>query len=135
MLTEFEMININPEIDSKRALEYKKIMDLPDNAVVVFFHQIKDLTEKTKGGKTNTKTVRVEENYGHYYIKNRKAHVGGYIPCMLGYTSMESESSCRVIWPDIDNTRLAHQRFLLFIMEYKKKYGFRKLQKMVRRMR
>lgn len=130
-LTEFEMVNIRPEIDTERALKCKKNLNLPDNTVVVFFHQLKDITETLKGGRTNTKTTRIEENYGHYYVKDGKTYVDGYIHCMLDYKYIAKEK-CRVMWPDVDNTRLAYQLFLLDMMRYKEKYKFQKLQKVPR---
>lgn len=131
MLNEFEMANISPEIDTEKAMAYKKSLNLPDDAVVVFFHQIKDITETKKGGPKRVSTIRVEEEWGHYYIKNGKTYVGGYTPCMLDYNTIKLEK-CRVMWPGVSTLMEAHQRFLLLMMRYKEKYGFQKLQKKVR---
>ena len=73
VLTGFEMVNICPEVDTERAVKYKKSLSLPDDTVVVFFHQIKDVTEKKKGGGIKINTIHVDEVWGHYYMKNRKA--------------------------------------------------------------
>ncbi len=122
MLTEFELVNISPEIGTKRALETVKLFSLPEDTCVVFFHHFETITTKKKGGQTNTKTVKIHEELGWYYIKDGKTYVGGNVPCMLGYLSIDG-SVVRVMWPDVNSLAKAHQRFLLLLDRYKKKYG------------
>lgn len=122
MLTEFELVNISPEIGTKRALETVKLYSLPEDTCVIFFHHFETITKKKKGSQTDTKTVKIHKELGWYYIKDGKTHVGGYIPCMLDYLSING-SVVRIVWSDVTNVAKAHQRFLLLLGKFKKKYG------------
>lgn len=122
MLTEFELVNISPEIGTERALKTVNLYSLPEDTCVVFFHHLENKITKKKDGRNVIQLIRVDEELGWYYIQNGKTHVGGHVPCMLGYNCIKG-SVVRVMWSGVDNFAKAQQRFLLYLDRFKVKYG------------